>query len=266
MQQAMIQNEYICITNKEFALAKKRGPGGGRKPKGEFAALASPLSIRMSKEMRTELEAAANKRGRSISQEVLRRLTDSFYKDRTKDRDRTVRALCYLISDMASKMNYIPGIDKHSSSEWRTNPFIFKAFKTAVASLLDFLEPPGKIISPLTEETSKRLLKFGEKNAGPNSELAKKYYTLVSGFYESPEDLGRARFIETLTTMATPIYPFPSALKAGNIYSEKVKEIEDEYYGHANAWRDLNLSQEDIIRATNKLGTKSQQTRKPTET
>ena len=57
-------------------LKRKRAPGGGRKPKGAFSKLTSPLSLRMPSDMRDELEAAAKASGKSVSQELLRRLQE----------------------------------------------------------------------------------------------------------------------------------------------------------------------------------------------
>ena len=54
---------------------RKRAPGGGRQPSGAFSKLTSPLSLRMPADMRDELEAAAKASGKSLSQELLRRLT-----------------------------------------------------------------------------------------------------------------------------------------------------------------------------------------------
>ena len=46
---------------------RKRAPGGGRKPSGPFAQNAAQLTIRMPTEMRGQLEAAAQRRGRSLA-------------------------------------------------------------------------------------------------------------------------------------------------------------------------------------------------------
>ena len=57
-----------------MAKRMKRAPGAGRKPRGEFDQLTSPFSLRMPEDLREQLEAAAEKSGRSASQELLRRL------------------------------------------------------------------------------------------------------------------------------------------------------------------------------------------------
>jgi hypothetical protein len=122
---------------------RRRAPGGGRKPKGAFKNLASPLSIRMPADMRSELEAAAKANGSSVSQELLRRLQNSFNRDRDKARDPAMQALCFLIAETAQQTSGLNNLD------WRTNPFYFRAFKIAVGKLLDALEPKGTIEPPL---------------------------------------------------------------------------------------------------------------------
>jgi hypothetical protein len=134
-------------------MAKKRKPGGGRKPKGDFSRLTSPLTIRMPAEMRKQLEAAANKSGKNVTQELLRRLQNSFNRDREKSRDPALRALCFLIAEIAEGV-VLPEPIRFPNAYplWRSNPFLFRAFKLAVGKLLDALEPPGEIQAPVTLE------------------------------------------------------------------------------------------------------------------
>ena len=135
-------------------MAKKRRAGGGRKPKGDFSKLVAPLSIRMPAEMRKQLEAAAKTNGRSLSQELLRRLRDSFHRERDKARDPAMRALCFLMAETAQEavgyhqLKPYPSRERVPMFDWRTNPFFFRAFKIAVGKLLDALEPIGKIEAP----------------------------------------------------------------------------------------------------------------------
>ena len=147
----IIRYDYSCITNKEvtkLSPKRKRAPGGGRQPSGAFSKLTSPLSVRMPAEMREELEVAAKESGKSLGQELLRRLQDSFNRDRDKARDPAMQALCFLIAETAQQT---AGLNKatHRELHWRTNPFYFRAFKIAVGKLLDALEPKGDIEPPL---------------------------------------------------------------------------------------------------------------------
>lgn len=157
---------------------RKRAPGGGRKPKGEFSELTSPLSFRMPEWMWKELQAAKRKSGRGTTQEVLRRLQYSFNEDRRKSRDPALQALLYLIGEVAEGVtNTYEFRVKDMRPLWRSNPFLFRAFKLAVAKLLDALEPAGDIESPATLEITKDVTL---DLTGPN---------FVRDIYRTPETL-----------------------------------------------------------------------------
>ena len=139
-------------------MAKRRRAGGGRKPKGEFSELTSPLSFRMPERMWKELQAAKRKSGRSATQEMLRRLQYSFNEDRRKSRDPALQALLYLIGEAAEGVtNTYEFRVKDMRPLWRSNPFLFRAFKLAVSKLLDALEPAGDIKSPATLEITENV-------------------------------------------------------------------------------------------------------------
>src|SRR5437764_1701119 len=121
-------------------MVRKRAPGGGRKPIGSTAA--QPLTIRMDDDLRSQLEAAAVKRAKrkqkwNISQEILLRLRWSLGKERDERRNRALTAICDLISNMA-KRELLTDLPEQQS--WHRDPFTFRAFKVAVAELLEGLE------------------------------------------------------------------------------------------------------------------------------
>jgi hypothetical protein len=124
-------------------MKQKRAKGGGRKPRGPFAHNTAQLTIRMPADMRTSLEAAAEKRGWNITQELLWRLRRSLNKDWEDDRRfPAVRALCFLIAELAEQVGLaLP-------SDWHRDPFQFRAFRLGVAELLEALEPAGAMRSP----------------------------------------------------------------------------------------------------------------------
>jgi hypothetical protein len=121
-------------------MVRKRARGGGRKPKGPIAARAQ-LTVRMPDDLRSELEAAAQRRGRNLTDELLGRLRASFARERDRQRDPPLRAWCFLISELASYIHY-------ETPNWHKNPFWFRAFKLGVAGLLDALEPRGEVRPP----------------------------------------------------------------------------------------------------------------------
>jgi hypothetical protein len=205
-------------------MKQKRAPGGGRKPKGAFSGLTSPLSIRMPPDMRKELESASKKKGWSLTQELLWRLRVSLNKQQEVRRDPATRAICYLISRMGEK------IHKRIPLEWRRNPFLFRAFKIGVANLLDELEPPGEIQSPidqgtLTESTYVDLYRTPETiaNDAARETLTSLYYTR-----EMPESQKQA--IRSLSLPGEPKYG-----------EQLVELLESDFYSESAARRDLGI-------------------------
>ena len=168
MQDANLLN-VLQIKHTELVMAKKRSRGraGGRPPQGEFSNLTSPLTIRMPEDMRTQLEAAASKSGKSVTQELLRRLRDLFQRDIDEDRDPALRALNFFIAEIAEQISggmYLrdQGLRSAMQKEWRADLFNFKAFKFAVSKLLDALEePPGKVRVLSGSAKKKFIAKFG---------------------------------------------------------------------------------------------------------
>jgi hypothetical protein len=126
---------------------RKRAKGAGRKPKGEFHGMRNPLSIRIPDGLREKLDGACKGSGRSLTQEVTRRLNDSFaFK---AEPDPFLRAIQYLIGQATL----------FTGKEWKTNPWTFQAFRSAVSFVLERFAPPGELTPP---ETAKRLgLKIG---------------------------------------------------------------------------------------------------------
>jgi hypothetical protein len=127
-------------------MARKRAPGAGKKPRGEYAGLAATLSIRMPADMRAGLERSAAKRrqgGWSLTQEILWRLQRSFDRERDERRDPASRALCYLLAEVISAV-----APNTAGPNWRSDPFAFRAIKLAFGQILDALEPKGEIRTP----------------------------------------------------------------------------------------------------------------------
>jgi Arc-like DNA binding domain len=121
-------------------MARKRAPGGGRKPIGLSAARAQ-FSVRMPDDLRAELEAEAQKNGCTLTQEMLRRLRASL---REGERDPPVRALLFLISEIVAKQSDV-------GPRWPYDPFMFRAFRLAVAQVLEAIEPRGEVKSPYAD-------------------------------------------------------------------------------------------------------------------
>jgi hypothetical protein len=112
-------------------MPRKRAPGGGRKPQGEFGSKSAQLATRVTFETRRALDAAAKKNGRSLSQEVERRLRDSLKSSAKADRDRPTAALTYLVTRLAELISAI------SKRPWNSNRWCIETLKFAVTKLLD---------------------------------------------------------------------------------------------------------------------------------
>jgi plasmid stability protein len=126
-------------------MARKRAPGGGRKP-GPNTPRAQ-LTIRMPDDLRAELEATAAKHGHTLTQEMLRRLRVSLREDA---RDPATRSLCYLLSVTANQAgaDRIPRRRGQPKKPWTHDPFVFKAFRLAFDKLLGAHQPSGELRPP----------------------------------------------------------------------------------------------------------------------
>jgi hypothetical protein len=200
-------------------MIRKRAPGGGRKPKGA-APMRSQVNVRMPDDIRAQLEAAARKRRRNVSEELLARLRVSFARERELDRKPATRALNYLISAIA---------DLHAESAirygrlpkrpWTRDPFLFRSFKLTVARLLEVLEPPGDPQS------------FDNKHGDRTADLLP---------FDAPDDMADFASKELLWSLSVPHH----VILRGDA---KILDDEDkqELYALSNVRRDLGLGNDE---------------------
>jgi Arc-like DNA binding domain len=224
---------------------RKRASGAGRKPAGQFAGLSAPFNVRMPPELRAALEEAAKRRGRSMSQELLARLAYSFHRDREQAHDPAMRALCYLIADTA---RFVSGlfstVDNKPHHDWRSSPFMFEAFKLAVAHLLNALRPKGEIRSPLEE--------LPMKFEGTTREEMEATRFFVDS-YATPEARARIAF-ETVWNAVLTYDPRnveepPQDLYGSGDLRKRLKQWDEaRAYGMADARRDLKLKPMGVAR------------------
>jgi hypothetical protein len=111
-------------------MARKRAPGAGRKPQGEFAGKSVTFATRLTPMTRRELARAAEANGRSLSQEAERRLSASFKRLPGKARN---RALAFTVATLASR------VEEETGLNWREDAFTGTALRYAVEMLLTFL-------------------------------------------------------------------------------------------------------------------------------
>jgi len=101
-------------------------------------------------------------------------LRRSINRKRDEERDPALQALLYMIGNLAEHLSgapYVPDKDARTlvEREWRSDPFIFQAFKVAVGKLLDAMEEPPKrspisipdeVVAKLEESLGLHFLKF----------------------------------------------------------------------------------------------------------
>ena len=118
-------------------MATKRAPGAGRKPRGEFKGKTATLTTRITPETRAALERAAEKSGRSLSQEVEHRLNDSIRRDYEHNRHRHIRALAEAIAIL------IHWVERATQKRWIDDPFTAEALRRGIEFLVFHFGAPG---------------------------------------------------------------------------------------------------------------------------
>jgi hypothetical protein len=94
------------------------------------------LATRVTLETRKSLDAAARKSGRSLSQEVERRLRDSLKVSDKADRQPESAALAYVVTRLAETISAV------SKRPWHRNRWCIETLKFAVTKLLDQVPAP----------------------------------------------------------------------------------------------------------------------------
>jgi hypothetical protein len=114
-------------------MARKRAPGAGRKPRGPFQGKSATLTTRITAKTRAALDRAAQKSGRSLSQEVERRLDQSLSINR--DRRPDVRALGEAIAML------LQSIERATNSLWRDDAFTCSALQHGIEAMMVHFGP-----------------------------------------------------------------------------------------------------------------------------
>ena len=121
------------------AAIKRRKPGGGRKPQGQFKGNFAVLNLRVTPSVRAALERAAKKNDTSLSQEAQRRLDSSFEEDRRlRKRRPDLRALTTAITMVADHIECATG------KSWQDDAFTSEALRHGIDSSPATLAEPGR--------------------------------------------------------------------------------------------------------------------------
>jgi hypothetical protein len=131
-------------------MARKRAPGGGRKPQGDFAKKTAVLTTRITQKTRSSLERAAHEGKLSISQEAERRIDQTFIEERRHRID--VRALATTIMLVAE------WVERSTGEQWRNSAFVNAALRDAIELVIRHFGPGGNVTVPaIVTETAARM-------------------------------------------------------------------------------------------------------------
>jgi hypothetical protein len=221
----------------------KRKPGGGRK---SMAGPTVSLTVRVPADMRVLLERGAKKRrpyAWSISQELIARLRQAYVEERKNERDPAIRALCFLIAETAHQIAGPHVFDEATKTEaplfdWRSNPFFFRAFKLAVAQVLDSLQPPGEVKAPQTRTS------LFPNSEGATQEEADSFSARFDRSFESPEARAdyAAGYILNSLAMVTDQSIEEHREEARRLERIGVPSFLREHFGMVDAARDLKVN------------------------
>src|SRR5262245_18809443 len=126
-------------------MTAKRKPGAGRKPRGGFTGKSVTFTTRITPETRAALERAAQKSGRSLSQEAEHLLDLSIRRKREHARKRHVRSLAEAVALVTER------IESATEKRWLDDTFTGDALRHAIEFLVfhfaphEALEVPAKV-------------------------------------------------------------------------------------------------------------------------
>jgi hypothetical protein len=139
-------------TNKELVMkARKRAPGGGRKPKGRISGKSATLSTRITPGIRQALESERGGQ-QSISQFAEEMIELGLIEKRRRDRPDSIRGFCHIIAKLATETCAFKGADGKPAFDWLTNPFMFQTFKLSIQKFMDGITPAGEMRAPAEDE------------------------------------------------------------------------------------------------------------------
>jgi hypothetical protein len=144
-------------------MPRKRAPGAGRKPKGEFAGKTETFTTRITPETRAALERGARKKGVSLSQHVEYLLRTALHKPSSAQQRN--QALARAIAFLAEN------IERETGRGWRDDAFTGQALRYAVEALLFHFAPTPQdslmIPTPIEARASKMPQEFAERYRTP---------------------------------------------------------------------------------------------------
>lgn len=133
-------------------MARKRAPGAGRKPRGEFRGNTRQLTFRVRPELRSALEGLAKRNNRSLAQEIQRGLNDWV---------RRYDEPALHIAALSHAVNLLGGIVENATGKrWIEDPFTGEALRHAVNTLVLHFAPMtdgAANIPPVVQHAANRM-------------------------------------------------------------------------------------------------------------
>ncbi len=133
-------------TNSGLAMTDDTRRSRGRPPKGEFADKSCQLATRVTPELRAAIDVEAARNGRSVSQEVERRLRDSFDAGLVGDKRGKLADLVGGPQNLAlfRTLHWLArNVELHTRERWIDDPFTFEQVRKAFDFFLEAIKPPG---------------------------------------------------------------------------------------------------------------------------
>lgn len=179
-------------------MASKRG----RPPKGEFTGKSAVFNTRITPELREALKLEAQRNGRSLSQEIERRLSDSIRAPKMWELEFGLprnKALALVVAKLAQ------GIERQTDLSWQEDRFTFEALKVSINYLLAKLAPSVPLTVPKAME--EHAATVDEINPGSGAE------------YLKPEGPGVANAVVFLNALSVADKPTLAAPMENYLYS-----------------------------------------------
>jgi hypothetical protein len=161
-------------------MTRKRSPGGGRKPVGEFKGKTATITTRVTPETRTALDRRAKGHSRSLSQEIERALREWVYQERGHAH---VRGLAHAITLLIRTM------EGTTQGRWLDDPFTCQAVRLGIETLLFHFGPQGAPAVPasVAAASAKMPPEAADRFQTPSGFGERKAFDLVAQIESVPE-------------------------------------------------------------------------------
>jgi hypothetical protein len=252
----------------EVVMAKSKGVGRGGRRKGagrpriSKTGKTSYFSTRITPQTRALLEVESRDSGQSLSQTIERLLLLGLHEKLGRNRPSTIRAMCYLITALIERISVSVLKERnltHPEYNWRSNPFMFAAFRTAVLHLFDALRPQGEIVAPPFLQDGKhssRPAKYDDAQHFGRGVAQSLLQALNFFGANEPEELRSA-----IRSVASETNTDIDQMINGRSLSDVLTNM---HYGMADAARDLDIEcRWDLENEIDKLMTEDQTPKEP---